>query len=85
MEQENRMLYARCHDLKRKRWSYNSKKPANTDSSEDEEEVPESQMGSINLYNHDEEIEGWLQLSLQHQKTAPLGATKFAKAMTNSH
>ena len=85
MEQENRMLYARCHDLKRKRRSYNSKKPANPDSSEDEEEVPESQMGSINLYNHDEEIEGWLQLSHQHQKTAPLGATKFAKAMTNSH
>ena len=52
------MLYAQCHDLKRKRRSYNSKKPTNPDSLEDEEEVPESQMGSINLYNHDEEIEG---------------------------
>ena len=78
------MLYARCHDLKRKRRSYNSKKPANPDSSEDEEEVPESQMGSINLYNHDEEIESFSSPS-NTKKMAPFGATKFAKAMTNSH
>ena len=58
MEQENRMLYAQCHDLKRKRRNYKSKKPASPDSSEDEEEVPESQTESINLYNHDEELEG---------------------------
>lgn len=85
MEQENRMLYAWYHDLKRKCQNYNSKKSPNPDSSEGEEEVPESQMGNINLYNHDDEIGGWLQLSLQHQKMAPLAATKFAKAMTNSH
>lgn len=57
MEQENRMLFARCHDLKRKRRSYKSKKPATPDSS-DEEEGPESQLGSINIYNHHEELEG---------------------------
>lgn len=62
------MLYAWYHDLKRKCQNYNSKKSPNPDSSEGEEEVPESQMGNINLYNHDDEIGGWLQLSLQHQK-----------------
>lgn len=44
MEQENRMMFARCHNLKRKCRGYvKSKVPASPDSS-DEEEAPESQM-----------------------------------------
>ena len=57
MEQENRM-FARCHNLKRKRRSYvKSKVPASPDSS-DEEEAPDSQIGSMHVYNHHEEQEG---------------------------
>lgn len=58
MEQENRMMFARCHNLKRKHRIYvKSKVPASPDSS-DEEEAPDSQIGSINSYNHHEEQEG---------------------------
>ena len=58
MEQENRLMFARCHDLKRERRSYvKSKVPANQESS-DEEEAPDSQIGSINVYHHHEEQEG---------------------------
>ena len=48
MEQENRIMFARCHNLKRKRRIYvKSKVPASLDNS-DEEEAPENQIGSIN-------------------------------------
>ena len=58
MEQENRLMFARCHNLKRKRRSYvKSKVQANQESS-DEEEAPDSQIGNINIYNHHEEQEG---------------------------
>jgi len=58
MEQENRLMFSRCHDLKRKRRSYvKSQVPANEESS-DEEEAPDSQLGSIHVYNHHEEQEG---------------------------
>ncbi|XP_058949396.2 uncharacterized protein [Pocillopora verrucosa] len=58
MEQENRLMFARCNNLKRKRKSYvKSKLPANPESS-DEEEAPDSQIGSVHVYNHHEEQEG---------------------------
>jgi len=58
MEQENRLMFSRCHNLKRKRRSYvKSQVPANEESS-DEGEAPDSQIGSINVYNHHEEQEG---------------------------
>ena len=48
MEQENRIMFAQCYNLKRKRRIYvKSKVPASPDSS-DEEEAPENQIGSIN-------------------------------------
>ena len=44
MEQENKMMFAQCHNIKRKCRGYvKSKVPASPDSS-DEEEAPESQM-----------------------------------------
>ena len=59
MEQENRLMFSRCNNLKRKRRSYvKSKLPANPESS-DEEEAPDSQIGSVHVYNHHEEQEGW--------------------------
>ena len=58
MEQDNRLMFARCHNLKRKQISYvKSKVPANQESS-DKEEAPDSQIGSINVYHHREEQEG---------------------------
>ena len=58
MEQENRLMFARCNTLKIKRRSYvKSKLPANPESS-DEEEAPDSQIGSVHVYNHHEEQEG---------------------------
>ena len=48
MEQENRLMFARCNNLQRKRRSYvKSKLPA-----------PDSQIGSVHVYNHHEEQEG---------------------------
>ena len=58
MEQENRMMFARCNDLKRKRRTYNKKEPASPDTSEDEGEASESQIGSVHHYSHHEELEG---------------------------
>ena len=48
MEQENRIMFARCHNLKRKRRSYVKFKVPTSPDSSDEEEAPESQIGSIN-------------------------------------
>ena len=57
MEQENRIMFALRHDLKGKCRSYKSEVPASPDSS-DEEGAPDNQIGSINTYNHHEELEG---------------------------
>lgn len=61
MEQENRMLFARCNNLKRKRRSYQYKaRPSHESSDEEErEETPDSQIGSMRVYQVHEESEGW--------------------------
>ena len=60
MEQENRMLFARCNNLKRKKRSYQYKARAGQESSDEEEceETPESQIGSTRVYQLHEESEG---------------------------
>ena len=57
-----------------------SKVQANQESS-DKEEAPDSQIGNINIYNHNEGQEGWSSpyKTSPNPKTAPLGATNFQK------
>ena len=86
MEQENRMLFARCNNLKRKKRSYQYKARPGQESSDQEEceETPESQIGSTRVYQLHEESEGWSRKP-QTNKTAPVAATKSEKAMSNKY
>lgn len=86
MEQEKRMLFARCNNLKRKKRSYQYKARPGQESSDEEEceETPESQIGSTRVYQLHEESEGWSRKP-QTNKTAPVAATKSEKAMSNKY
>ena len=59
MEQENRMLFARCNNLKRKRRTYQFKtRPSPESSDEEYQENPDSQIGSMRVFQLNEESEG---------------------------